>query len=321
MLFITQREVVDLAFSPLDGLTPTGIRLSKIAVAQERFIRPPLGENFYDQLNDAVYVDFLKQYIKPALAHYVRYELISELALRVGDDGVVQLNSTSIDGERLLNRSENANRNDETTDSSNTTIKDSETGNQSSLTNDLHEITKKITVLDSSVEHRDDNKDVQRSSEMTGTTEDRNQFDGANTSQTVTLITGKDKETTQMQEGTSTTVDIKITDNVTTNDTTSDNRQGDSNITTDKTLDRTSKLTGTRSVVGLTQREVEDSDNRTEKHVQRRGATTAQCRMLAHRALSDANVLMRCAVRYVESHPELFPDYFPPVERMRPAIF
>jgi|GEM_PF-3842438 len=89
MLLITPDEVLVYAFSPREKITPGSIRYSKIDVAQERFIRPVLGEEMFDNLAQGKFRPFVNEYIKPALAHYVRYGVISEFSIRMGDDGAV----------------------------------------------------------------------------------------------------------------------------------------------------------------------------------------------------------------------------------------
>lgn len=80
-------QVVELAFSAGNPVSPTSIRETKIVVAQERYLRPELGR-LYDAVLDGKYPDLLDDYLRPALAHYVRYAIIPDLSIRLSDKGV-----------------------------------------------------------------------------------------------------------------------------------------------------------------------------------------------------------------------------------------
>lgn len=91
MNLITQAEIVSIAFAEKNFL-PGKILDTHIVTAQEGFIRPAIGGEFYDILvsttptgANAVLVD---DYIKPALAWYVRYVILPELMVRATNTGV-----------------------------------------------------------------------------------------------------------------------------------------------------------------------------------------------------------------------------------------
>lgn len=87
MLLITPNEVIEIAFADAKTLKPEMIRPSKIDIAQERFLRPVLG-NLYDSLIDGNHTLFIDEYIKPPLAYFVRHAVISDLAMSVDGSGV-----------------------------------------------------------------------------------------------------------------------------------------------------------------------------------------------------------------------------------------
>ena len=91
MLLITPEEVLAYAFSPREKIAPVSIRRAKIDVAQEHFIHPIVGDFMFGSMTDGKFRPFVNEYIKPALAHYVRYGVIPELSIRMGDDGAVVL--------------------------------------------------------------------------------------------------------------------------------------------------------------------------------------------------------------------------------------
>lgn len=85
---IAPQQVVELAFSANNPISPASIKEAKIIAAQEKYLRPVLGK-LYDALLDGKYSELLDEYIRPALAHYVRYAIIPDLSLRLGDKGVL----------------------------------------------------------------------------------------------------------------------------------------------------------------------------------------------------------------------------------------
>lgn len=87
MILISSQKVIELAFSVSDQIDAQSIKETKIDAAQETFLRPVLGKLF-DALIKGKYEEFLHEYIWPALAYYVRYAMIPDLALKLNDRGV-----------------------------------------------------------------------------------------------------------------------------------------------------------------------------------------------------------------------------------------
>lgn len=85
-LLITSQQVIDQAFAANEKVTPGSIKETKIDAAQEKYIRPVLGK-LYEALLDGKYPELLEEYIAPALAYYVRYSVIPDLALKLNDKG------------------------------------------------------------------------------------------------------------------------------------------------------------------------------------------------------------------------------------------
>lgn len=83
---ITPEEVVQLAFSPTEQITPSAIVESKIVAAEEKYLRPVLGK-LLDALKAGKYPDLLADFIKPALAYFVRYGVIPDLSLKLNSMG------------------------------------------------------------------------------------------------------------------------------------------------------------------------------------------------------------------------------------------
>lgn len=83
---ITPQEVILIAFSPAEQIQPSSIIESKIIASEEKYIRPVLGK-LVDALKEGMYPELLNDYVKPALAYYVRYSIIPDLSLKLNGIG------------------------------------------------------------------------------------------------------------------------------------------------------------------------------------------------------------------------------------------
>ena len=91
---ISPVEVVAAAFP--GSLDPEGsfVPVSSIVAAQQKFLKPAIN-GLYERLEQGAYGELLEEYVKPALAHYVRYLLLPTISAQVGTTGVVQPRSVS----------------------------------------------------------------------------------------------------------------------------------------------------------------------------------------------------------------------------------
>lgn len=89
MALITSSEVINLAFSSVEQITPGIVKETKIEAAQERYIRPAFGEEMYDAMTAGRYPEFVNDYLKPTLAYFVRHDLIPEVSTPVGNTGAM----------------------------------------------------------------------------------------------------------------------------------------------------------------------------------------------------------------------------------------
>lgn len=85
-MLITQDKIIDLAFSKVDQITTDAIKSTKIEAAELKYIAPALGR-LYGELCKGRYEELVEGYIAPALAYFVRYEIIPDLSLKVGNAG------------------------------------------------------------------------------------------------------------------------------------------------------------------------------------------------------------------------------------------
>lgn len=81
-----------MAFEGEYGVTAERIGETVIASAQQKFIKPVLGDLF-DKLEGGSYPE-LKQLVKAALAQYVKLLMIPKLAVSMGNGGITQIKGT-----------------------------------------------------------------------------------------------------------------------------------------------------------------------------------------------------------------------------------
>lgn len=114
MELLTKEEALQLAFGGNDTVSIRSIREEKIMVAQERFLRPAFGNELYEELESGKHYEFVTEYVKPALAQYVRYQMIPELMVRLSDSGIVLVSATETEDST---REQSKNKVSETTNS------------------------------------------------------------------------------------------------------------------------------------------------------------------------------------------------------------
>lgn len=108
-LLITPKEVIDLAFSQTDQLTSGAVKETKIIAAQEEYLSPVFN-GLYSVMIEGKYSGFVEEYIKPALAYFVRYGMIPDMSIQVGNGGLYHnrqdYSSGSTDKQRDLLRTQ-----------------------------------------------------------------------------------------------------------------------------------------------------------------------------------------------------------------------
>ncbi len=312
MYLIKQNEVLEHAFAPQEQLSAAAIRPARIAIAQERFVRPAFGDRLFQEFVEGAHSVFVDLYLKPALAHYVRYGMIPELAVRVGDRGVYLLESD--ESERTLSEVRSARRNSQQEQRGNAT---ETTANDR---NDSQELTSKVKTVGDSTESKnssqqEDTTTSDRTTREVNLTESATQRESESTTavppETVVTRTEERQQTDELEQ-TNAKTDKVITDLQSSGDAT----RSETRDTTQQRNDlrnETGSKTEQRSQSTDTSAE-ENSDqnaNDSRRDVTTRQASERQMRMLAQRALSDGHTLLRAAIRYVEAHRDEFPSYAP----------
>lgn len=87
---ITAEEVIELAFAENSNMRADSISETSIRIAEIKYIRPAFGA-MYTLLADK-YADYTNDYVKPALAYFVKCEIVSSIAIDMSNSGVAVAN-------------------------------------------------------------------------------------------------------------------------------------------------------------------------------------------------------------------------------------
>ena len=312
MQLITPEEVLGLAFSPDDAIEAAHIRAYRIEAAQLRYIRPAFGEAMYRKMILEQYDSFVSGYIRPALAHYVRYELIGELAVRVSDRGAVRPSAEESEQTTSATRSDQQDR----TDTSRQELSRMQVADKTAS-----DTTRRTTTSHSSSEQNSDEsllreEKEQRTTVISDTDRTTSESDKTEQSDTELSIIAIEESVVDQSDGTRKTTD----------DTTASEEEAGAS-TRSETSESTSEVSGndtastktTSEQNDVTTREVtarstgQTANNGTGTTMRRTfgAATTGEWQLLARQALRDARTFLRYAVEYVESHRDEFPEYAP----------
>lgn len=251
MLLITPEQVIDIAFMKREIISPEAIRPVKIDIAQEHFIRPRLGNRMFESLTAGANPDFVDRYIKPALAHYVRYGIVDEIAVQFSDNGAIVYRSSVSENTELVSKEDSQD---------------------------------KTVTNESQASDNGDNTVTQTDSTTTISTD------------------AVSSEGTQTDDGYNC---INSSDLANTNATKEDEKAINRTELSKKSIS-TSATTSDQQV--LSQSSTSEASV-TNKNL--REASPIEKRILLQRSLSDANILLAKAVRYVEANTGEFPLYVP----------
>lgn len=100
---ITPQEVIDIAFPAISNMKAESINEYVVHSTEIKYILPALGEELYGKLAD---YNELREMLKPALAFFVKCELIPSLSLSMSNGGIAVTNpqymSAATDKQRTL---------------------------------------------------------------------------------------------------------------------------------------------------------------------------------------------------------------------------
>lgn len=296
MLLITPEEVISHAFTSREVIDSSKIRPSKIDIAQEHFIRPRIGDKLYDLLTLGEFSDFANQYLKAPLAYFIRYSIIEEFAVELSDNGAVIYTGANEKNDRIIS-------------STSQKQEDSQISGTKSDTGSDNGSKKVSNSFDNS----------KTSSDLEITKEDEN---GRSTHSGTDSFLGKDKKTTTVTTSpNSTTVvqddidkinDIDMSDtkvNTVNKNQKTDIKEtqigsSDDSTTTSNSSTNTTTTSSSQTQNANTQNESDDQLRKTVSSFVI--APPALIHKLQIRALSDANILMTKALRYIQKNPDIF---------------
>lgn len=304
MLLITQQEIVNIAFSPRETMSPDFIRPSKIDIAQEHFVRPRIGDKIFEMLTDGQYEKLNDYYIKPALAYFIRFTIIEELAVQLGDQGAIvftggddQNNSNQLQTENLDKNSTNTSINTKTIDS-----KINSTHGREVLEYDIKDIltefetkNKESTQTDAVTTNNNlSEKDITTVGDMVNQERYHNEKFN-NLDQVVVKDTVDNEKKLETIKASVTTDDQQKKEDM-KKETDVDNRS--ESASNAQTIDKTEVASNIRS------------------HKNFQPASSVLIHRLQVRALSDANVLITKAVKYIKRNPQIYGQF-----DVKPDIF
>lgn len=100
---ITAQEVIDIAFAENTNMKAASINKEVIHTAELKYIKPVLGA-VYD--NRDMHAEFFDNYVKSALAFFVKVEVIPSLSINLSNGGAVVINpqysTPATDKQRML---------------------------------------------------------------------------------------------------------------------------------------------------------------------------------------------------------------------------
>lgn len=355
---------------PRENISPQVIRPAKIDIAADHFVRPRFGDELYDKFIEGEYSPFVEEFIKPALAHYVRYGVVDELSIQMSDSGAVLFENeeqkslqnknssvtaireqTVTGSDKTTSRMEIAAEKSTKNDSTNTLINnDTTTGTatvEAKTTGDKA-VTDTLKRDVTTVTQTEKANTADKQQDKTDTTELKrvNQNDYSYSEAPAVIGVAREGYINDMVDEDKKVISSDVVSEASSQDSTTNSKQGFNDV---KTTEDASSTTSTNESQNSTVRKsnqdttaslvsqqsteqtnmgsgtsetVKESASSDESRssddgqstTERRGTTPAtdhQRRIIRARALADANLLMAKAVRYVERHAELFPEYRP----------
>ena len=89
-LLMTPAEAAEAAFGSGDAVGAGIVTEGAVREAQQNYLRPVLGASFCGALEEGRYGAFVAEYLRPALALFVKYLVLPDAAVHTGRLGVVR---------------------------------------------------------------------------------------------------------------------------------------------------------------------------------------------------------------------------------------
>ncbi len=87
--------MAETAFCAPDFIAPDAVPEATIVAAQQKYVKPVLGEALYERLLEGGYPSLLADYLSAPLALYVKMMILPALAVQTGAGGVVEVHSAN----------------------------------------------------------------------------------------------------------------------------------------------------------------------------------------------------------------------------------
>lgn len=96
-LLMTPAEAFEAAFGNDSGMEPSVIDRTTVYAAQLRYVEPVLGRAVCEAIAGGEHGDLLEEYVKPALAAFVKYAVMPAAVTRIGALGAVRFGGGSFE--------------------------------------------------------------------------------------------------------------------------------------------------------------------------------------------------------------------------------
>ncbi len=312
MQLISPEEVLGIAFVPDDSIKPENIRLARIEIAQIRYIRPAFGQEMYRNMILEKYNSFVSGYIKPALAHFIRYELIGELVVRASDQGVLKPSVEEVDSNASATKNDLQNRTDSSKEEHNQLEVEEKTTTQNKLENTSKNITDKSTKQESKL-HEQTVTETQNLTQNDRKTDQNTILEQLNTTSSESMTEESrviqddlSKDTTTNTSDSGETA-VQSTQNDTSDTTLKVDASDESSV--NSSAEQNHVISKDLSSETSLQSQNNSSSSTARKNLQ--AASSDEWKLLAKQALRDARMFLRYAIEHVEQNREDFPDYAP----------
>lgn len=284
MLLINPSEVIKYAFNSREMINSDLIRDTKIDISQEVFVRPRIGDVLFDKITAGEHKNLTDEFIKPALAYFIRYIMIEELAVKLSDDGAILYAGGQIEETQTNTTNQTVNASKETIDNG-----------------------QEIKKADSETSAQDKTQSENATRKEVGTNNVAKTETHNIDKDSITVNTTINENSTDESFATANT-DIDSTKTDKTEIVINDVRKVDS----EKSQTQTNNENATNTLEKLINQTQNDTTNRLQNNTNQRStknftpASSIMIGMLKSRSLSDANALIKKAVRHIKNNPQIY---------------
>lgn len=293
MLLINPSEVIKYAFNSREMINSDLIRDTKIDISQEVFVRPRIGDVLFDKITAGEHKNLTDEFIKPALAYFIRYIMIEELAVKLSDDGAILYAGGQIEETQTNTTNQTVNASKETIDNG-----------------------QEIKKADSKTSSQYDDSETSAQDKTQSENATRKEVGTNNVAKTETHNIDKDSITVNTTINENSTDESYATANTDIDSTKTDKTEIVINdvrkVDSEKSQTQTNNENATNTLEKLINQTQNDTTNRQQNNTNQRStknftpASSIMIGMLKSRSLSDANALIKKAVRHIKNNPQIY---------------